>query len=65
MKAPFDYGKVINSFYFTNRTKEMKRLEQNFINGVHTMLISPRRWGKSSLVKNTVERLVIKLKSIT
>lgn len=62
MKAPFDFGKVITTTFFTNRTKEMKRLEQNFINGVHTMLISPRRWGKSSLVKNTAEKLTTKNK---
>lgn len=62
MKAPFDYGKVITSFFFTNRTKEMQRLEENFENGTHTMLISPRRWGKSSLVKNTAENLVAKNK---
>ncbi len=62
MKAPFDYGKVITIDFFTNRTKEIKRLEQNFVNGVNTILISPRRWGKSSLVKNTAEKLVLKNK---
>ena len=62
MKAPFNFGKVIEGAYFTNRTKEMKRLEQNFINQTNTVLISPRRWGKSSLVKNTADKLIRKNK---
>jgi hypothetical protein len=62
MKAPFDYGKVIAQEYFTNRSKEIKRLENNFINKIHTTLIAPRRWGKSSLVKYTADRLVKKNK---
>ena len=62
MKAPFNFGKVIEGAYFTNRTKEMKRLEQNFINQTNTVLISPRRWGKSSLVKNTTDKLIRKNK---
>lgn len=63
LKAPFNFGKVIEADYFTNRTKEMKRLEQNFINHTNTVLISPRRWGKSSLVKNTADKLVKKNKN--
>jgi hypothetical protein len=62
LKAPFNFGKVIEADYFTNRTKEIKRLEQNFINQTNTILISPRRWGKSSLVKNTADKLVKKNK---
>lgn len=42
---------------FTDRTQEMKRLRSNIENNVHTMLISPRRWGKSSLVKQTAIHL--------
>jgi hypothetical protein len=38
---------------FTNRTKEIERLRSNIENNIHTMLISPRRWGKSSLVRKT------------
>jgi hypothetical protein len=60
MKAPFDYGKVITQEHFTNRTHEVRRLENNFINRTNTTLISPRRWGKSSLVKYTADRLARK-----
>ena len=36
---------------FTDRELETKRLKLNFENGVNSILISPRRMGKTSLVK--------------
>ena len=36
---------------FTDRELETKRLQLNFENGVNSVLISPRRMGKTSLVK--------------
>ena len=36
---------------FTDRVKEVKRLKLNFENGINVILISPRRMGKSSIVK--------------
>ncbi len=52
MKSPFQYGKVVEGKYFTNRKRETVRLISNFENGINTILLSPRRWGKSSLVNN-------------
>lgn len=49
--SPFAFGKVAIGETFVNRTDEKKRLTLNFANRVNTTLISPRRWGKSSLVK--------------
>lgn len=49
--SPFAFGKVAIGETFVNRTEEKKRLALNFANRVNTTLISPRRWGKSSLVK--------------
>ena len=43
--------------HFTDRELETKRLQLNFENGVNSILISPRRMGKTSLVK--------KVKSLT
>lgn len=43
--------------YFTDREKETERLLLNFRHGVNTVLISPRRWGKTTLVQK-VCRLV-------
>lgn len=49
--SPFAFGKVAIGDTFVNRVSEKKRLAMNFANKVNTTLISPRRWGKSSLVK--------------
>jgi len=49
--SPFKFGKIVTGQGFSNRTKERKRLKLNFQSGLNTMLISPRRWGKSSLVR--------------
>jgi len=50
MKTPFAFGKVVRDIDFTDRETETKRLVLNFSSSVNTILISPRRWGKSSLV---------------
>ena len=50
MTAPFVFGKIALDKNFTNRKSEINRLTQNFISLTNTILISPRRWGKSSLV---------------
>ena len=50
MKTPFTFGKIVHDNDFTNRKKETKKLVSNFNSSVNTILISPRRWGKSSLV---------------
>jgi len=55
MNTPFLFGKTVSTELFTNRTEEKKRLRDNFINKINTILISPRRWGKSSLVKKVAE----------
>ena len=50
METPFIFGKMVEGMEFTNRTKETQELSNNFISGTNTTIISPRRWGKSSLV---------------
>ncbi len=52
---PFKYGEVVSSSIFLNRKLDLDRLHTNFSSGVSTILISPRRWGKSSLVKKAAE----------
>jgi AAA+ ATPase superfamily predicted ATPase len=51
MNSPFKFGGIVSEKAFTNREKECKRLSDNLRNGIHTIMISPRRWGKSSLVE--------------
>lgn len=48
---PFIFGVAASGDNFTDREKETARLLSNFTHGVNTVLISPRRWGKTSLVK--------------
>ena len=53
---PFIFGVATSGDNFTDREKETERLLLNFRHGVNTVLISPRRWGKTSLVQK-VSRL--------
>jgi uncharacterized protein len=57
METPFVFGQIAKGTSFVNRTKELKQLSTNFISGVNTMIISPRRWGKSSLVAKAALRV--------
>lgn len=51
MEKTFVFGVSVEGDNFTDRTQETKRIRSNFENGVNTILISPRRIGKTSLVK--------------
>ena len=48
---PFIFGVATSGENFTDRIKETERLVSNFRHGVNTVLISPRRIGKTSLVQ--------------
>ncbi len=63
-RIPFVYGRVVGDPYFVNRIKELKRLSDNFESGVNTLLISARRWGKSSLVERVSQQILAKNKNI-
>ncbi len=55
MKAsPFIYGITVSTHAFTNRELESAKLQSNLLNGINTTIISPRRWGKSSLVEKVI-----------
>lgn len=58
MKSPFMYGVAADSDHFTDRNNETKRLQLNFENGINTIIISPRRWGKTSLVNRVAENML-------
>ena len=51
---PFIYGMSVEGENFTDREIETKRLKLNFENGINSILISPRRMGKTSLVKKVM-----------
>lgn len=51
MNTPFIFGKTVSGEAFTDRENETAKLVSNFQYGVNTFIVSPRRWGKTSLVK--------------
>ena len=51
MEKLFEFGKTVSGSTFTDREKETTKLISNFNYGVNTFIVSPRRWGKTSLVK--------------
>ena len=57
MKKSFIYGMAVSGENFTDRIVETKRIKTNFENGVNTILISPRRMGKTSLVNRVCETI--------
>mgnify|MGYP002620919278 CR=1 FL=1 len=57
MNRSFVFGVAASEYNFTGRTSETKRLIANFKEGINTILISPRRWGKTSLVKHVCRQL--------
>jgi uncharacterized protein len=62
--TPFKFGKTTDLDCFTNRDEERKKIKQNLLSGINTMLISPRRWGKSSLVEKIVSELNTEKKNV-
>jgi hypothetical protein len=56
-KAPFVFGRITSLPDFTDRTSEIELLKTNFRSLVNTIIISPRRWGKSSLVNRVIQEL--------
>jgi len=64
METPFIFGKLVSGADFTNRTREIIRLKNNFRSGINTIMISPRRWGKSSLVEKAVREITEENKKI-
>ena len=57
MEKSFVYGVAVTDYNFTGREDETRRLTQNFHNGINSILISPRRWGKTSLVDHVCRQL--------
>ena len=56
MDIPFVYGKIADGPNFTDREEDQERLYLNLSGLVNTVLIAPRRWGKSSLVNRVVDK---------
>jgi len=55
MKKAFVYGMSVEGENFTDRINETKRLKLDFENGINVILVSPRRIGKSSIVRKVMK----------
>ena len=54
---PFKFGSVVDDPYFTNRVKELQEVKRLLQSQNHLILISPRRYGKTSLLLKAVHAL--------
>jgi uncharacterized protein len=54
MPNPFVYGEVVPAAAFVDRETELDRLTRDLLAGQKIFLISPRRYGKSSLVRQAL-----------
>lgn len=57
MERAFVYGMSVEGENFTDRVKETKRLKMNMENGINVILVSPRRIGKSSIVRKVTKEI--------
>ena len=57
MEIPFVYGKIADGSNFTDRRQDTEKLVNNFKGLVNTVIISPRRWGKTSLVHHALQSM--------
>ena len=57
MCKKFVYGVAVSDYNFIGRERETKRLLDNFKGGINVILMSPRRLGKTSLVKHVCSKL--------
>src|SRR4029453_4012237 len=57
MQNPFVYGEVVSAATFVNRVVELDRLIGDLTAGQKVFLISPRRYGKSSLIRQALRSL--------
>ena len=58
METPFVFGKLAKQNNFTDREQETQHLIRNFNSLINTIIISPRRWGKSSLVYKAAQQIM-------
>lgn len=57
MENPFVFGIPVSGNHFMGRENEYEMLIQNLKSGKNTAIISPRQWGKTSLIKKAIHHL--------
>ena len=56
-QTPFRFGEIVEGDYFTDRETEVRSLGDDVRHGLNVVLISPRRFGKTSLVLRVIDDL--------
>lgn len=54
MTNPFCYGRAVAGEFFTDREHEIKTLKNSLKSGQNVIVTSPRRYGKTSLIKRVL-----------
>jgi len=57
MQNPFRFGSVVSGEDFADRRRELAELGRELAGGQHVFLLSPRRYGKTSLILTLLGRL--------
>jgi hypothetical protein len=57
MENPFVFGEIVRQRHFVDREKELRDLVRDLADGQKVFLLSPRRFGKSSLVSLAMLKL--------
>lgn len=56
MMNPFVYDREVSGEAFFNRRSELEELSKSIENSTNTLIYSPRRYGKTSLIKEVLRR---------
>lgn len=54
-KNPFKFGTIVDAPYFTNRKEEIDKVKAVLKSDNHLIIISPRRFGKTSLIMKVLK----------
>lgn len=54
---PFKFGTVVDGDFFTDRTQELPKVQQMLSGHNHLVMISPRRYGKTSLLYKAIRQM--------
>ena len=57
LKNPFKFGSVVEGHFFTNRIAEIEKISSILKSENHLILLSPRRYGKTSLITKIIKKL--------
>lgn len=54
---PFYFGGVVSGEHFCDRKNEMTTIQIDLNNGLNLLIYAPRRFGKTSLIENTLQQM--------